>query len=60
MSGTLKAAEKRIDPVTVAVASVAKRHPNFYVGEAGAVSSTKALDKLFNQQLGQAGDGRYR
>ena len=55
MSGPLKAAEKRIDPLTHAVASVAKAHPGFYVGEAGAVSSDKALTKLFNQQLGQAG-----
>jgi RND superfamily putative drug exporter len=56
MSGKLKAAEKQIDPLTAAVASVATRHPNFYVGEAGAVSSGKALDKLFNTQLGQAGE----
>jgi putative drug exporter of the RND superfamily len=55
MSGTLKTAEKQIDPLTTAVASVARRHPGFYIGEAGAVSSSKALDKLFNQQLGQAG-----
>jgi RND superfamily putative drug exporter len=55
MKGTLKAAEKRIDPITSAVASVARAHPGFYVGEAGAVSSSKALQKLFNSQLGQAG-----
>jgi uncharacterized membrane protein YdfJ with MMPL/SSD domain len=56
MSGTLKAAEKQIDPLTSAVASVGARHPAFYVGEAGAVSSDKALTKLFNEQLGQAGE----
>jgi RND superfamily putative drug exporter len=55
MSGKLKAAEKQIDPLTAAVASVATRHSAFYIGEAGAVSSSKALDKLFSQQLGQAG-----
>ena len=55
MNGTLKSAENRIDPLTSAVASVAKEHPRFYVGEAGAVSSDKALTKLFNQQIGQAG-----
>jgi uncharacterized membrane protein YdfJ with MMPL/SSD domain len=55
MSGTLKAAEKRIDPLTRAVAAVGKAHPGLYVGEAGAVSSSKALDKMFAQQLGQAG-----
>jgi uncharacterized membrane protein YdfJ with MMPL/SSD domain len=55
MSGKLKAAEKQIDPLTTAVARVATRHPGLYIGEAGAVSSSKALDKLFNSQLGQAG-----
>ena len=55
MNGTLKSAEKRIDPLTSAVASVAKANPRFYVGEAGAASSDKALNKMFNQQLGQAG-----
>jgi RND superfamily putative drug exporter len=55
MGGTIKAAETRIDPLTAAVASVASSHPRFYVGEAGTVSSTKALDKMFTQQLGQAG-----
>ncbi|MBV8217122.1 MAG: MMPL family transporter, partial [Solirubrobacterales bacterium] len=52
---TLKAAEKHIDTLTGAVASVAKANPKFYVGEAGAVSSDKALGKYFGQQLGQAG-----
>ena len=55
MNGTQKAAENRIDPITSAVASVAKAHPQFYVGEAGAASSDKALNKMFNQQLGNAG-----
>ena len=56
MNGTLKSAENRIDPLTNAVASVAKANPKFYVGEAGAVSSDKALNKMFNQQIGQAGN----
>ena len=55
MNGTLKAAEKRIDPLTSAVASVAKSHPGFYVGEAGSASSDKALTTLFTTQLSQAG-----
>jgi RND superfamily putative drug exporter len=55
MKGTQKFAETRIDPITNAVAAVAKGHPHFYVGEAGAASSDKALNKMFNQQLGQAG-----
>jgi uncharacterized membrane protein YdfJ with MMPL/SSD domain len=55
LTGTLKAAERRIDRFTNAVASVARAHPGFFVGEAGAVSSNKALTKLFQQQLAQAG-----
>jgi uncharacterized membrane protein YdfJ with MMPL/SSD domain len=55
MNGTLKSAENRIDPLTNTVASVAKANPKFYVGEAGAVSSDKALNKMFNEQIGQAG-----
>jgi hypothetical protein len=56
MNGTLKTAEKQIDPLTAAVTSAATRHPGFYIGEAGAVSSSKALDKMFNSQLGKAGE----
>jgi RND superfamily putative drug exporter len=55
MTGKLKTAEGQIDPLTRTVESVARAHPGFYVGEAGAVSSSKALNKLFNEQLGQAG-----
>jgi uncharacterized membrane protein YdfJ with MMPL/SSD domain len=54
MTGTLSAAEQRIDPIMQAVARVAHAHPSFYVGEAGAVSSGKALNNLFNEQVGQA------
>src|SRR5262249_49874360 len=56
MTGPLKAAEKRIDPLTSAVTGAASRHPGFYIGEAGAVSSDNALTKLFNDQLAQAGE----
>ena len=55
MNGTLKSAQKRIDPLTTAVGSVAGRHPGFYVGEAGSASTQKALNKLFLTQLSQAG-----
>ena len=55
MNGTVNSAEKRIDTLTSAVASVAKSHPAFYVGEAGSASTDKALTKLFTQQLSQAG-----
>jgi RND superfamily putative drug exporter len=56
MSGKVEQAEKHIDPLTSAVAGVSRAHPGFYIGEAGAVSSEKALNKLFNEQLGQAGE----
>jgi uncharacterized membrane protein YdfJ with MMPL/SSD domain len=56
MSGKLKAAEKQIDPLTTAVASVGARHPGFYISEAGAASSDKAISKVFKEQLGQAGE----
>jgi uncharacterized membrane protein YdfJ with MMPL/SSD domain len=56
MPGKLKAAEKRIDPLTRAVSRLAAAHPGFYVSEAGAVSSDTALTKLFNDQLGLAGE----
>ena len=56
MKGTETVAETRIDALTKATAAVAKAHPGFYVGEAGSVSSNKALNAMFNKQLGQAGE----
>ena len=56
MKGTTKDASKHIDALTSATASVAKRHPGFYVGEAGSVSSMKALTKEYAKQLAQAGE----
>jgi RND superfamily putative drug exporter len=55
MRGILTHAEAHIDPLVRAVARVARAHPELYIGEAGAVSSSKALHKMFNEQLGQAG-----
>jgi RND superfamily putative drug exporter len=56
MKGTYDHAKTKIDPIEAAVAKVAAAHPAFYVGEAGAVSSGKALDKMFTDQLTQAGE----
>jgi RND superfamily putative drug exporter len=56
MKGEKKAAEKRIDAIVAATEGVAKQHPGFYVGEAGSISSGKALDKLFKDQLKLAGE----
>jgi RND superfamily putative drug exporter len=56
MRGTLNHAEARIDPLTRAVAGIARAHPELYIGEAGQVSSSKALNNMFNEQLGKAGE----
>jgi RND superfamily putative drug exporter len=56
MKGAQKAAEKRVGAFTAKTDAVAKRHPAFYVGEAGSISSGKALNDAFNKQLGQAGE----
>jgi uncharacterized membrane protein YdfJ with MMPL/SSD domain len=56
MKGTYDQASDKIAAVTAATDAVATRHPAFYVGEAGAVSSGTALDKEFTKQLKQAGE----
>src|SRR4029079_8903661 len=56
VKGSYDDATKKIDPIEAAVAKVAVDHPGFYVGEAGAISSGKALDKMFNDQLKLAGE----
>ena len=55
MKGTSKVATKRIDAITATTDKLAKAHPGFYVGEAGSISSGKALSAEFNKQLEQAG-----
>jgi len=56
MKGTNAAATKRIDALTASTAKVAKAHPGFYVGEAGSISSGKALNATFKKQLASAGE----
>jgi uncharacterized membrane protein YdfJ with MMPL/SSD domain len=56
MNGKLKDAEKMIDPLTRTTAAVARANPGVYIGEAGQVSSSKALNNMFNEQLGKAGE----
>src|SRR5947207_8613412 len=56
MKGTPDAAKTKIDSIEASVAKVGDRHPGFYVGEAGSVSSGKALDKMFVDQLKTAGE----
>jgi RND superfamily putative drug exporter len=55
MKGKSDEAKKLIDPLTTATKAVAARHPAFYVGEAGSISSGKALDAMFSKQLKNAG-----
>jgi RND superfamily putative drug exporter len=56
MKGDSDWATKRIDAVTAATDEVAEAHPAFFVGEAGSISSNKALNDAFNKQLAQAGE----
>jgi uncharacterized membrane protein YdfJ with MMPL/SSD domain len=56
MRGSYDTAKTHIDAITATTAKVATRHPSLYVGEAGAVSSEKALDAMFSKQLKQAGE----
>jgi RND superfamily putative drug exporter len=56
MKGKYDDATKKIDAIQAAVDAAGERHPGFYIGEAGAVSSGKALDKMFTDQLKLAGE----
>src|ERR671935_2690832 len=56
MKGKAEVAKKRIDAIEASIAKAGDRHPGFYVGEAGSVSSGKALDKMFTDQLKTAGE----
>jgi RND superfamily putative drug exporter len=56
MKGDNDYATKHIEPLTAATDRIAKAHPDFYVGEAGSISSGKALTEMFTKQLEQAGE----
>jgi uncharacterized membrane protein YdfJ with MMPL/SSD domain len=56
MKGDNDYATKHIDAITKATDGIAKAHPAFFVGEAGSISSGKALDDAFNSQLAKAGE----
>jgi RND superfamily putative drug exporter len=56
MKGDNDFATKHIGAITKATDGVAEAHPGFYVGEAGSISSGKALNDMFNKQLAQAGE----
>src|SRR5205085_1724788 len=51
MKGNLDHAKTKIDAITATTTKVAARHSSFYIGEAGSVSSGKALDAMFSKQL---------
>ena len=48
--------QTKIDAIQKSVNAVGAQHPGFFVGQAGAVSSSKALDKMFGDQLKLAGE----
>jgi uncharacterized membrane protein YdfJ with MMPL/SSD domain len=56
MKGKYETAKKKIDGIEAAIDGVGDRHPGFYVDEAGSVSTGKALDKMFSDQLKLAGE----
>src|SRR5205823_555715 len=56
MKGKYDNAKTKIDAIESSVANVGDRHPGFYVDEAGSVSSGKALDQMFLDQLKLAGE----
>ena len=56
MKGTYDQAKTKIDAIEAKISGVGDRHPGFYVEEAGSVSSGKALDKMFLDQLKLAGE----
>src|SRR3954453_24194161 len=51
MKGDSDFATTKVDAITAATAMVAGGHKDLYIGEAGSISSGKALDKMFNEQL---------
>jgi RND superfamily putative drug exporter len=53
--GTYDDAAAYIDTITGAIDEVQEANPGFYVGEAGTVSTGKALQEMFKSQLGRAG-----
>jgi RND superfamily putative drug exporter len=55
MKGDADEAQDNVDALSATTEKVATRHTDFYVGHAG-VSSEKALDKLFTDQLALAGE----
>jgi uncharacterized membrane protein YdfJ with MMPL/SSD domain len=55
MRGDADQAQNKIDALSAKSDAVGKRHPGFFVGHAG-VSSDKALDKMFGDQLKLAGE----
>ena len=56
LKGDEDTAKRNVDAIVAATDKVAKAHPDFFVGEAGSISSGKALDKMFNEQLATAGE----
>jgi uncharacterized membrane protein YdfJ with MMPL/SSD domain len=56
MRGDEKTAQRNVAALTRATDTVAKVHPDLFIGEAGTASSTKAFNAMFSKQLAQAGE----
>ncbi len=56
MKGDNTVATKNIDPIVAATTAVAKKQDGIFIGEAGSISSGKAINKMFSEQLAQAGE----
>jgi RND superfamily putative drug exporter len=56
MKGDYDQAATKIAAIQASVEKVADRHPGYYVGEAGSISSGEALEKMFGDQLKLAGE----
>ena len=56
MKGDNTVATNNIDPIVAATTAVAKKQHGIFIGEAGSISSGKAINKMFTDQLAQAGE----
>jgi uncharacterized membrane protein YdfJ with MMPL/SSD domain len=56
MRGDEKTAARNVSALTRATDTVAKVHPDLFIGEAGTASSTKAFNAMFSKQVAQAGE----
>src|SRR6186997_1580972 len=56
VAGDSNEAKDRIDPVLASVAAAQRRHPELDIEEIGDASANKAINKVFGDDLAQAGE----